>query len=249
MSLNAIFRSSIVALLALAGLAVSQPAARAQQPSDAPQQDIQPDTSLGVALRSLAARAGVVFVGQVTAIERSGDVVLVHFRVDQPILGDWGDASNPYTLREWAGLWPMGESRFYPGLRAMIFLHAPSSSGFSSPVDGMEGLVPVIPQGADQPPVLDIRRLDTRIQRAAGSPLPDASASAITLADAATVVQHWTDPTWTEPTRLALPVEVAPPAAQPEVTAPRRLVPSVPHPSAPQPMSVRRPLPVLDAPR
>lgn len=239
-------RARVVLLLVMGLRLLLLPAAQAQVPT--------PDTTLGVALRNLASRAGVAFVGQVTQIERTGDVVLVHFRVDQNLLGD---APNPYILREWAGLWPHGEQRYYPGQRAMVFLHTPASSGFSSPVDGAEGMVPVIPQGAENTPLLDVRRLDTRLLRNVGDPLPDSTTSAILLTDAATVVQRWHDPTWTEPVRRPLPVEAIPTivSTDPTTGAPisrHRLVPSIPKPQQPQPQpfSVLAPrVPVTNAPR
>lgn len=203
------------------------------------QEAVAPEATLGASLRSLASRAAVVFAGQVTSIERSGEVVLVHFRVDQPILGV---APNPYTVREWVGLSPLGESRYYPGLRAVVFLHAPSGAGFSSPVDGMEGLVPLLPQGADGEALLDARRLCSRLERKPGDLL---SASAIALADAVAVVQGWQQPSWTEPVRRGLPVEAAPVAscgATCSLGAPHRLAPSLPkrlplEPVASQPLS------------
>jgi hypothetical protein len=219
-----------------------------------PQDDIvQPDASLGAALRSLASRAATVFVGQVTSIDRSGDVVSISFRVDQGVAGSTTSiVPGPLILREWAGFWPPGEARYYPGERALVFLHAPSASGFASPVDGPEGLIPVLPQGADQEPLLDARRLDTRIQRNLGDPLPAASTSAIRLSDATTFIQRWREPAWQEPARLALPPEATPPVAsqpaspQPAPSFPQRLVPSLPRPIAPSPM---RPLqPWLPAP-
>ncbi|SEG53929.1 hypothetical protein SAMN05421819_3390 [Bryocella elongata] len=216
----------------------------------------QPDATLGAALRSLASRAGVVFVGQVTQVERTGEVVLVHFRVDQQILGD---APSSFVLREWAGLWPNGEQRYYPGLRAMFFLHAASGSGFSSPVDGADGVVPAIPQGAEAIPLLDTRRLDARLQRSVGNPLPDASVSAVLLTEAASLVQGWQAPVWTEPVRRPLPVEAIPSivSTDPGTGAPirvHRLQPSVPKPQPPQPDPVAtspssRIAPIAYAPR
>jgi hypothetical protein len=137
-----------------------------------------PDATLGDALHSLASRAGVVFVGQVISIERKRGAVEVHFAVQQVVQGEVGAT---YTLREWAGLWPQGEQRYVLGQRAMIFLHPVSVAGLSSPVDGMEGIVPLVPTGADVPPVLDTRRLATRVKRAVGQPL---STESVTLADA-----------------------------------------------------------------
>lgn len=221
MSQNVRRRAWIVATLGIALCVSPCRMAGAQSVDAAP----VPDASLGSALRSLASRAGVVFVGQVTQIDRSGDVVLISFRVDQALVGN---PPSPYVLREWAGLWPMGEQRYYPGQRALIFLRTPSSAGLSTPVDDAEGVVPVLPQGAENIPLLDVRRLDTRILRHVGDALPSDSASAVLLSDAATVVRTWQQPTWTEPPRHALPPEIAP--AVEASSGARRLAPSLPRP-------------------
>jgi hypothetical protein len=147
-----------------------------------------PDTSVGAALRNLASRAGVVFVGQVTGIQRQGGVVEVRFSVQRAVLGPVGAT---YTLREWAGLWAAGQPRYAVGQRAMIFLHAPSAAGLSSPVDGMDGIVPLLPTATNTPPLLDIRRLAARVQRAPGAPLAAADTGGLALVDAVTVVSAW----------------------------------------------------------
>lgn len=148
----------------------------------------QVDASLGAALRSLTSRAGVVFVGQVTAVQRVGGVVEVMFRVDEAVQGPVGAT---YTLREWAGLWSAGQPRYQVGQRAMVFLLPPNGAGLSSPVDGMEGVVPVVPMGADAAPLLDVRRLATRVQRAVGSPLVG---EAVALPDAVTAMRSTVEP-------------------------------------------------------
>jgi hypothetical protein len=140
--------------------------------------DAQVDSSVGGALRSLSARAGVVFVGQVTSAEREGGVFEVRFSVQQVVQGQVGAT---YAVREWAGLWAGGQQRYVVGQRAMWFFHAPNAAGLSSPVDGMEGIVPLVPMGADAVPLLDVRRLATRVQRAVGEPM---QAEAVSLTDA-----------------------------------------------------------------
>ncbi len=80
------------------------------------------DTTLGGALRSLASRAGVVFVGQVVSVVRKAGVVEVRFAVEQTVMGSVGDT---YTLREWAGLWTGGQQRYRVGQRAMFFFMQP----------------------------------------------------------------------------------------------------------------------------
>lgn len=145
------------------------------------------DTTVGDALRSLAARAGVVFAGQVVDVKRHGDVVEVSFRVEQAVAGD---VSATYTLREWAGLWAGGQQRYQVGQRAMFFLHTPQrlpngGVGFGSPVDGMDGMVPMIPMGADAPALLDVRRLSARVLRAQGQRM---AGEAVAMPDVVRVV-------------------------------------------------------------
>jgi hypothetical protein len=163
-----------------------------------------PDTSVGAALRSLASRAGVVFVGQVTAIVPQGGVVEVRFAVEQPVLGAVGAT---YSMREWAGLWAGGQPRYRVGQRAMFFLHAPGAAGLSSPVDGMEGVVPVL--ASDGGAALDVRWLAARVLRATGAPMADAENGAVALSEARSVVAGWKT-SELEPKRLPLPVEMRP---------------------------------------
>ena len=146
---------------------------------------VAPQTSLTGELQSLAGRAAVVFRGQVVAIERHGGVVAITFRVEQPVLGG---AGATYVLREWSGLWPMGQFRYNVGERALIFVHAASTAGLASPVDGQEGVVPVLVQGADAPALLDIRRLAAAILRAPQTPLPTEADGAILLSEAIEVI-------------------------------------------------------------
>jgi hypothetical protein len=99
------------------------------------------------ALRQMSDAAGVIFVGEVSAVrQREGEygasgIVEVDFRVDQAIRGC--AAGSLYTLREWAGLWAAGEQRYLPGQRLLMLLHAPGAAGFSSPVGGMAGAIPL----------------------------------------------------------------------------------------------------------
>jgi hypothetical protein len=168
-------------------------------------QVLGPDTSVGAALRSLASRAGVVFVGRVTAVVPRGGVVEVSFAVEQPVLGAVGAT---YSMREWAGLWAAWQPRYRVGQRAMFFLHAPGAAGLSSPVDGMEGMVPVLATG-DGAPELDVRWLAARVLRASGAPIADAENGAVALSEARSVVAAWRT-SQAEPKQLPLPVEMRP---------------------------------------
>jgi hypothetical protein len=166
----------------------------------------EPANVAGV-LRSLASRAAVVFVGQVESIQPNGGVMEVVFRVEQPVVGEVGET---YTLREWSGRWAGGQQHYRLGQRSMIFLYAPSAGGLSSPVDGMAGVVPLIPMGADAEPLLDVRMLATRVERSEGTPIADADFGAIALADALAVVAAWDRGPLPEPVKHPLPVGLRP---------------------------------------
>jgi hypothetical protein len=172
-------------------LLVSAGVARADKPE--PARPAQPSSSLGGVLQDLASRADVVFVGQVEDIERAAGsgIVTVNFSVQQVVLGQVGGA---YSLREWAGLWAAGQQRYRVGERAMVFLHAPGAAGLSSPVDGLDGVVPLIPMGEDAEPMLDVRWLQTKVQRAVGAALPASSQGAVLLHEAVATVTASRDP-------------------------------------------------------
>lgn len=105
-----------------------------------------PAQTLEGALRRMSDRAAVVFVGQVTAIRRvdggvaASGVVEIEFRVDKAVRGC---SVGVYVLREWAGLWAANDARYRVGQRRMMLLHAPGAGGLSSPVDGMDGAMPI----------------------------------------------------------------------------------------------------------
>ncbi len=178
--------------------------------------------SVGAELRLLGSRAGVVFVGRVEKIERKDGVVEVTFSVEQPVLGVVGGS---YVMREWAGRWTGGQEHFQVGQRAMFFLHAPSASGLSSAVDGMAGVVPVVPMGANGEALLDVRWLATRVRRAVGAPLGDAPGAAgvsqggIALKDGVAVTKARRTGEVAEPKGVRLPEGWAPqqPIEKPEL--------------------------------
>jgi hypothetical protein len=118
-----------------------------------------------------------------------------------------GSVGEVYTVREWAGLWAGGQQRYTVGQRAMFFFHAPGAGGLSSPVDGMEGVVPLVPMGASAEPVLDVRRLAARVVRARGAALEGDGAAS--LADAVAVARQWRSRA-AEPGRMALPAAMQP---------------------------------------
>ena len=167
----------------------------------------QPPASVEGVLRSLASRAAVVFVGQVESIKPNGGVMEIIFRVQQAVIGEVGET---YTLREWSGRWAGGQQHYRLGQRSMIFLYAPSAAGLSSPVDGMTGVVPLIPMGANVDPLLDVRMLATRVERPVGSPMVDMDFGSIALADAVAVVAAWNQEPLPEPVKHPLPIGLRP---------------------------------------
>ena len=173
-----------------------------------------PATSVGGELRGLASRAGVVFVGQVEKIEPVDGVVEITFAVQQPVLGVVGGS---YVMREWAGRWTAGQQGYWVGERAMFFLHAPSGTasggvGLSSPVEGMMGVVPVVPMGANGGALLDVRWLAARVRRTVGAPMVGASSVGIALADGVGVTKRWQTDSVAEPKSVRLPEGVLGPA-------------------------------------
>ncbi len=171
-----------------------------------------PPSGLAGEFASLAGRAATIFVGQVISIERRGGAVEITFNVEQAIAGSNG---SQYTLREWAGLWPQGQYRYTVGQRSLVFLNGTSTAGFGSPVDGPEGVVPVLVQGANAPELLDIRRLSAALLRTPGTPLANEATGAIQLAEALPLIAaglgngagRLPRP---EPIRLPMPVRVGP---------------------------------------
>jgi hypothetical protein len=97
-------------------------------------------------LHQMSDEADVIFVGQVVAIRpHDGDgmgagFVEVDFQVDQAIRGCAGGA---YAMREWAGLWSGNAYRYQVGQRLLMMLRAPGVGGMSSPVDGLDGAIPI----------------------------------------------------------------------------------------------------------
>ena len=120
------------------------------------------------ALHRMSDRAAVVFVGQVVAVRRvasagdgSSGVVEIEFQVEQAVRGC---GVGTYVLREWAGLWAGNDARYRVGQRRLMLLHAPGAGGMSSPVDGLDGTLPVYGAGAEGE-LVDLRWVGTKLQR------------------------------------------------------------------------------------
>jgi hypothetical protein len=90
----------------------------------------------------------------------------------------------------------------------MFFLLAANAAGISSAVDGMMGVVPVVPVGADGSALLDVRWLATRLRRSVGKPVA-AALGAVALADGMAVTRSWKTKGM-EPKGVRLPEGVCP---------------------------------------
>jgi hypothetical protein len=103
----------------------------------------------GAELQQMAAHAAVIFAGQVVAVTRNdaAGFVDVRFRIDQAVRG--APASGAYVVREWTGLWISHPDRYRVGQRRLMLLTARSRDGFSAPVGGMDGAIPLVATGAE----------------------------------------------------------------------------------------------------
>jgi hypothetical protein len=171
-----------------------------------------PTANIAAVMRSLSSRAGTIFVGQVDKIEPNGGVVDIVFHVQRRVSGELGDT---FTLREWSGRWSGGQQHFTVGERAMVFLYPPNAAGISSPVDGMSGIIPLVPMGADADPLLDVRFLATRVERPVGAPIADSDFGAIALGDALAIVGGSDQDPLPQPVRRPLPPGLRPHPVKP----------------------------------
>jgi len=99
-----------------------------------------PPASGPIGFLQIAAPAGIIFSGAVTAVSRASPkgpyATTITFKVNQAIRGAL--AGQTLTIREWAGLWSRGE-RYRVGERVFLFLYGPSRLGLTSPVAGGTG--------------------------------------------------------------------------------------------------------------
>lgn len=128
------------------------------------------------ALHALADAAAVIFTGEVLRVQQAGDAVQIDLRVEDGIRGV--TTGDTYTLREWSGLWSAHADRLRVGQRALYLLHAPSVGGFSSPVGGADGIIPL--SGDEITAATDLRWVAARVQRSAAA-RPDNAPDGVTL--------------------------------------------------------------------
>lgn len=100
-------------------------------------------TPAPLTLRQMTARAGYIFAGTVTGLERMAPsqpnevgTIRITFRVDQGVRGV--RARQSLVIREWAGLWNAGE-RYRIGEQVVLILYPPSKLGLTSPIGGAQG--------------------------------------------------------------------------------------------------------------
>jgi hypothetical protein len=103
-----------------------------------------PPATAEAVLVEMASHAGVIFAGQVLQITHADQngYVEIKFQVSVAVRGCSSD--RPYILREWAGLWSGGQQRYEVGQRLLMVLTAPGKSGLSAPVNGTDGVIPVL---------------------------------------------------------------------------------------------------------
>lgn len=140
-----------------------------------------PCTDIASALQQVASQAAVAFTGSVAALQVDPvGGARVTFQVEQGVRGVASGASYTARVSAWAG----GADRFYTGERALFLLTAPSVSGFSAPVMGERGIVPL--SGDTLVGNLDLRWIAADVQR--GSTFAAKSVTGAPLLRAATTV-------------------------------------------------------------
>lgn len=178
--------------------------------------------SLEAVLHRMSDNAAIIFVGQVIAIRphveqgSSSGYVEVEFQINRPIRGC---NSGTYILREWSGLWQGNANRYRVGQHLLMFLHTPSPSEMTSPVDDMNGAVPLRAGGAEssssqadaQNEIADLRWLGAEVERSSGftlhaplSPAPLTLAQQLSPASAAEPIS-----TIADTSRASVPVQQA----------------------------------------
>ena len=132
----------------------------------------QPPTTTAAALEEISRQAGRILVGTVVDVHLAGG--------GRPV--DWPDGERMmeitlqaedcvrgcapgqrFVLREWASLWRGQPHRYRVGQRAVWMLYPQSTSGVSSPVCGMLGVLPISAVNDGQS--VDLRWLQTDVQR------------------------------------------------------------------------------------
>ena len=120
----------------------------------------QQATTQEAVLRTLFDNAGTIFTGEVTAIRQApySSIIEVDFHVEDAIRGV---QNSTYTLHQWITHPLFLDAPYQLGERNLLFLHALTPSGLSSPVGGQIGKIPL------QNQTIDLRWLQARVERIA----------------------------------------------------------------------------------
>jgi hypothetical protein len=101
-------------------------------------------------IQQITQRAALIFLGRVESIQWKhaagggpGDRVRITFRVLDGIRG--AKTGEVVEVQEWSGLWAPGRERYRLGETVLLFLHAPSRLGLTSPVGGDAGRLEITP--------------------------------------------------------------------------------------------------------
>lgn len=172
---HAAFQYSRRGALCIALLLTGVQAARAQA---------NPPQTVENALQEIASQAAVIFAGSVAEIDAPADgTVTITFAVEEGLRGV--SSGDVYRMR--VSTWAGGAERYHVGERALFLLHAPSAAGFSSPVGGERGIVPLAGDAVSGS--VDLRWVATGVLRAA-SALSGAqvAAAAVAVSPAAAIM-------------------------------------------------------------
>ncbi len=118
-----------------------------------------PPQTVESALQRLALQAAIIFTGSVTRVTGKPNGGEVEFAVEQGLRGVASGSIYRIRVSTWGG----GVQRYTAGRRALFLLYAPSAAGFSSPVNGEEGIVPL--SGDALVGSMDLRWIATGVAR------------------------------------------------------------------------------------
>ena len=148
--------------IAAAQVTVQQAMLRASAAGLLPGSDagVAPTTNVAAALQQLAGQAAVIFTGSVATVKADASgAAQVEFTVERGVRGVSSGSRYSVNVSAWAG----GAERYYAGERALFLLTAPSVSGYSAPVMGERGVVPL--SGDTLVGNLDLRWIASDVQR------------------------------------------------------------------------------------
>ena len=99
----------------------------------------QAESGTDLSFDQLAARAGIIFSGTVQKVDSNdGSVIHITFTVDEGIRSVF--SGQVITLNEWRGS-ATATPRYKAGEKVLIFFHALSQNGLTSPVGGNAGVI------------------------------------------------------------------------------------------------------------